>query len=74
MSESFMEITKEEIESVENALKVNADYKLNNTKFNTSSFEKGQNISIMQYVANVENEFIGSSPMRAMILKTKRKS
>ena len=58
MSESFMEITKEEIESVENALKVNADYKLNNTKFNTSSFEKGQNISIMQYVANVENELV----------------
>ena len=58
MSENFMEITKEDIENVENALKVNADYKLNNTKFDTNSFEKGQNISLIQYVANVENELV----------------
>ena len=58
MSENFMEITKEDIENVENALKVNSDYKLNNTKFNTKSFEKGQNISLIQYVANVENELV----------------
>ena len=47
-----------DIENIENALKVNADYKLNNTKFNIKSFEKGQNISITQYVANVENELV----------------
>ncbi len=58
MSENFMEITKEDIENVENALKVNSDYKLNNTKFNTKSFEKGQDISLIQYVANVENELV----------------
>lgn len=58
MSENFMEITKEDIENVENALKVNADYKLNNTKFNSKTFEKGQNISLIQYVANVENELV----------------
>ncbi len=58
MSENFMEITKEDIESIENALKVNADYKLNNTKFDTKSFEKGQDIIITQYVANVENELV----------------
>jgi hypothetical protein len=58
MSENFMEITKEDIENVENALKVNADYKLNNTKFNAKSFEKGKDIVIIQYVANVENELV----------------
>ncbi len=58
MSENFMEITKEDIDNIDNALKVNADYKLNNTKFNTKSFEKGQNISLIQYVANVENELV----------------
>ena len=58
MSENFIEITKEDIENVENALKVNSDYKLNNTKFNTKSFEKGQDISLIQYVANVENELV----------------
>lgn len=58
MSDEFMEITKEDIENIKKALKVNADYKLNNTKFNVKSFEKGQNISIMQYVANVENELV----------------
>ena len=58
MSENFMEITKEDIENVENALKVNADYKLNNTKFNSKTFEKGQDIVLIQYVANVENELV----------------
>ena len=58
MSENFMEITKEDIENVENALKVNADYKLNNTKFDTGSFEKGKDICLIQYVANVENELV----------------
>ena len=58
MSEDFMEISKEDIENVENALKVNADYKLKNTKFNTKSFEKGNEIVFIQYVANVENELV----------------
>ena len=34
MSEDFMEISKEDIENIENALKINADYKLKNSKFN----------------------------------------
>ncbi|WP_405269682.1 hypothetical protein [Methanobrevibacter sp.] len=58
MSENFMEIKKEDIENVENALKVNSDYKLNNTKFNIKSFEKSQDISLIQFVANVENELV----------------
>ena len=58
MDERFMEISKEEIEEIENALKTNADYKLKNTKFNTNTFEKGQEIVIIQYVANVENELV----------------
>ena len=58
MEDEFIEISKEDIVNVENALKVNADYKLNNTKFNTNTFEKGQDIVITQYVANVENELI----------------
>lgn len=53
-----MEITKEDIENIENALKVNADYKLKNTKFNTKSFEKSKDIVLIQYVANVENELV----------------
>lgn len=58
MAEDYIEISKEDIENVENALKVNADYKLNNTKFNTNTFEKGQDIVLTQYVANVENELV----------------
>jgi hypothetical protein len=58
MEEEYIEISKEDIENVENALKVNADYKLNNTKFNVNTFEKGQDIVITQYVANVENELV----------------
>lgn len=58
MEEKFMEISKEDIENVENALKVNADYKLNNTKFNINTFEKGQDVVLIQYVANVENELV----------------
>lgn len=58
MDERFMEISKEEIEEIENALKTNADYKLKNTKFNTNTFEKGREIVIVQYVANVENELV----------------
>ncbi|WP_432645678.1 hypothetical protein [Methanobrevibacter sp.] len=58
MSENFMEITKEDIENIDNALKSNADYKLNNAKFDIKSFEKGKDISLTQYVANVENELV----------------
>lgn len=58
MADEFMEISKEDIENVENALKVNSDYKLNNTKFNVNTFKKGQDIVIIQYVANVENELV----------------
>ncbi len=58
MSENFMEITKEDIENIERALKGNANYKLNNIKFDTKSFEKGKDISLIQYVANVENELV----------------
>ena len=58
MSEDFMEISKEDIENIENALKINADYKLKNSKFNVKSFEKGRDIVIVQYVANVENELV----------------
>lgn len=58
MEDEFIEISKEDIENVENALKVNADYKLNNTKFNTNTFEKSQDIVLTQYVANVENELV----------------
>lgn len=58
MSEDFMEISKEDIVNIENALKVNADYKLKNTKFNTKSFEKGSDIIVIQYVADVENELV----------------
>ncbi|WP_458404344.1 hypothetical protein [Methanobrevibacter sp.] len=58
MVEEFMEISKEDIENVENALKVNSDYKLKNTNFNVKTFEKGQDIILIQYVANVENELV----------------
>lgn len=58
MSEDFMEISKEDIENIENALEINADYKLKNSKFNIKSFEKGKDIVIVQYVANVENELV----------------
>ena len=58
MSEDFLEISKEDIEEIENALKVNSDYKLKNSKFNTNSFEKSKEITIIQYVANVENELV----------------
>ena len=58
MPEDFMEISKEDIENIENALKINADYKLKNSKFNTKSFEKCKEIVFIQYVANVENELV----------------
>ncbi len=58
MAENFIEISKEDIENVENALKVNSDYKLNNTRFNVKSFEKSKDIVLIQYVANVENELV----------------
>ena len=58
MAENFIVISKEDIGNVENALKVNSDYKLKNTKFNTKTFEKGQDIVLIQYVANVENELV----------------
>ena len=58
MIENFMEISKEDIENVENALKINSDYKLKNSKFNVKTFEKAKDIVIIQYVANVENELV----------------
>ena len=58
MAENFMEISKEDIENVENALQMNSDYKLKNSKFNVKSFEKAKDIVIIQYVANVENELV----------------
>lgn len=61
MTDDFMEISKEDIENIENALKTNSDYKLKNSKFNVKSFEKGKDIIIIQYVANVENELVFST-------------
>ena len=58
MTEGFMEISKDDIENVENALKMNADYKLKESKFNVKSFEKAKDIVLIQYVANVENELV----------------
>ena len=58
MSEDFMEISKEEIENVENALKFNSDYKLKNSRFDVKTFRKAKDIVIIQYVANVENELV----------------
>ena len=39
MSEGFIEITKEDIETISNALKVNSDYKLNDTKFHVKMLQ-----------------------------------
>lgn len=61
MTEDFMEISKEDIENVENALKTNSDYKLKNSRFDIKSFEKGKDIIIIQYVANIENELVFST-------------
>ena len=61
MAEKYMEISKEDIENVENALKTNSDYKLKNSKFDVKSFEKGKDIIIIQYVANIENELVFST-------------
>ncbi|MBQ2831085.1 hypothetical protein [Methanobrevibacter sp.] len=58
MVDNFMEISKQDIENVDNALKINSDYKLNNSKFNVKSFQKSKDIVIIQYVANVENELV----------------
>ena len=58
MSDDFMEISKQDIENVDNALKINSDYKLKNSKFNIKSFQKSKDIVIIQYVANVENELV----------------
>lgn len=58
MSEDFMEISKEDILTVETALKINSDYKLKNSKFNVKTFQKAKDIVIIQYVANVENELV----------------
>lgn len=59
--EKFMEISKEDIENVENALKINSDYKLKSSRFNVKTFEKGQDIILIQYVANIENELVFST-------------
>ena len=61
MAEDFMEISKEDIENVGNALKSNIDYKLLNSKFDVKSFEKAKDIVLIQYVANVENELVFST-------------
>lgn len=53
-----MEISKKDIEDIENALKINADYKLKNSKFTEKTFKKGMDIIIIQYVANIENELV----------------
>ena len=44
MAEDYMEISKEDIENVENALKINSDYKLKNGQFNVKSFEPRKDI------------------------------
>ena len=46
------------LEDIEDALKINADYKLKNSKFTEKTFKKGLDIVIIQYVANVENELV----------------
>ena len=56
--DDFMEISKQDIEDIENALKINADYKLKNSKFTEKTFKKGSDIVLIQYVANVENELV----------------
>jgi len=53
-----MEISKQDIENVDNALKINSDYKLKDSKFNIKSFQKAKDIVIIQYVANIENELV----------------
>ena len=58
-----MEISKEDIENIENSLKTNSDYRLKNTKFNINTFEKGQDVVLIQYVANVENELVFQTKM-----------
>lgn len=58
MNDEYMEISKEDIESIDLALKMNADYKLKDSKFNVKSFKKSKDIVIIQYVANVENELV----------------
>jgi len=58
MTDSFMEISKQDIENVDNALKINSDYKLKDSKFNIKSFQKAKDIVIIQYVANIENELV----------------
>lgn len=58
MVDGFMEISKQDIENVDNALKINSDYKLKNSKFNVKSFQKAKDIVIIQYVANIENELV----------------
>ena len=56
--DDFIEISKQDIEDIENALKINADYKLKSSKFNEKTFKKASDIVIIQYVANVENELV----------------
>ena len=56
--DDFIEISKQDIEDIENALKINADYKLKSSKFNEKTFKKASDIIIIQYVANIENELV----------------
>lgn len=63
MTEGFMEISENDIENIENALKINSDYKLKSFKFNVKTFEKGKDIVIIQYVADVENELVFKTKM-----------
>ena len=41
MVQDFIEISKEDIENIEDALNMNSDYRLKDSKFNIKSFEKG---------------------------------
>ena len=57
MSKNFMEISKEDIENVENTIKSGfCDYQLKDCKFDVDTFENGGDINIIQFVADEEYE------------------
>ena len=52
-----MQISPEDIESVENTIKSDfCDYRLNDCEFNVDTFEKGEDINIIQFIADEEIE------------------
>lgn len=56
MSQEYVEISKEEIESIENTINSGfSHYKLN-SEFNVDSFKKAEDVSIIQIVADEEYE------------------